>query len=224
MIFLRIIVFSALFALLLPAQAAKDANRRYQTKEGRDQIAATLADPHRDERQKPVELVAALGLKPGHAVADLGTGVGYLLPFLSRAVGPAGKVVGQDIQFDFIERAEKRAKEQGLKNVTFVVGSDRNPRLPERTFDVVFTLDSYHHFDYPGEMLPVIAGSLKPGGRFVICDFYKRPGAMPNGDAVAHVRLDKDDVIKEVEANGFRLVSQGEHIPGSQYLLFFEKK
>jgi predicted methyltransferase len=38
-----------------------------------------------------------------------------------------------------------------------------------------------------------------------------------------HIRLDRDDVIREVEANGFKLVSKREHIPDSQYLVIFEK-
>jgi len=41
------------------------------------------------------------------------------------------------------------------------------------------------------------------------------------GDAVNHIRLDMDDVIKEVEAEGFKAGAREEHIPKSQYLVFF---
>ena len=71
------------------AQVADDANKGYKTKEGRDKVAAGLDDPHRDGRQKPLELVAAMNIKPGMTVADIGTGTGYMLKFLSDAVGPA---------------------------------------------------------------------------------------------------------------------------------------
>ena len=46
---------------------------------------------------------------------------------------------------------------------------------------------------------------------------------MPNGRAMTHIRLNKPDVIKEIEANHFRLVSEREHVPGSQYMLILEK-
>jgi hypothetical protein len=41
--------------------------------------------------------------------------------------------------------------------------------------------------------------------------------------ALKHIRVDQDELIKEVEANGFRLVSKREHIPDSQYMVTFEK-
>jgi len=47
---------------------------------------------------------------------------------------------------------------------------------------------------------------------------------MPGGDAVQHIRLDEEDVAREVEANGFHLISQREINPGSQYMLIFEKR
>src|ERR1700684_79311 len=90
------------------AQVADDANKGYKTKEGRDKVAATLDDPHRDGRQKPQELIAAMNVKPGMTVADIGTGTGYMLPFLGKAVGASGKVFGEDIQSDFLARAKDK--------------------------------------------------------------------------------------------------------------------
>jgi len=67
------------------AQVADKANAAYKTPEGREQVAHTLVAPDRDAKQKPEELVQAMLLKPGMVVADIGTGAGYMLPFLSRA-------------------------------------------------------------------------------------------------------------------------------------------
>jgi predicted methyltransferase len=208
----------------LSAQVAKDANRAYQSKEGRENIAKTLADPHRDGRQKPAELMTALKLKPGMTVADIGTGIGYLLPWLSQSVGPKGKIFAEDIQEDFMEKARALVAEKKIPNVTFVVGTERDPKLPAKSLDLALTLDVYHHFDYPAEMLANIAKSLKRGGRLAIVDFYKRPEAMPSGNAMQHIRIDIDDVIREVEENGFKHVSTSEHIPKSQYIALFVKK
>ena len=217
----------ALFLLsvsLALSQVAGNANKGYQTKEGRESVARGLDDPHRDETQKPRELVEAMGLQPGQSVADVGTGVGYMLPYLSHAVGPTGHVIAEDIQEDFLDKAKFRVRTHNLTNVKFVLGTDRDPKLPADTLNAILVLDTYHHFDYPDQMLGAIRDSLLKDGRLFIVDYYRTLAAMPNGRALEHIRLDRDEVIQEVEDHGFHLVSKSEHIPKSQYMLVFEKK
>ncbi len=214
-------------AMPLMAQVASDANAGYRTHEGRERVGAALGDPARDARQRPKELVAALGIRPGSTVVDLGTGVGYMLPYLSHAVGGRGRVVGEDIAQDFLDDARKRASAAHLENVTFVLGTERDPRLPAGAADLVLVLDAYHHFDYPQEMLARIGEGLRPGGRLAIVEYYKRRGAMGPGDPdrpLTHIRLDADGVVKEVEAAGYTLLWRRDHVPGSQYIAMFAKK
>jgi predicted methyltransferase len=215
-----------LSAPMLP-QVAEKANEGYKTKEGRANVARTLADPARDERQRPRDIVDAMGLKPGNSVADVGTGVGFMVPYLSHAVGPTGLVFAEDIQSDFLDKAKSKAQLEHLTNVKYILGTDRDPKLPAATLAGVLVLDVYHHFDYPELMLGYIRDSLLSDGKLVIVEYFKRPGAMPNPDpnrAVEHIRLDQDDMIKEVEANGFRLVSKTDLVPKSQHMDIFVKK
>jgi ubiquinone/menaquinone biosynthesis C-methylase UbiE len=205
------------------AQVAGQANSGYQTEQQRQAVAKGLADPARDERQKPGELMRAIGLQPGMSVADVGTGVGYMLPFLSKRVGADGKVYAEDIFDDFLTAAKQHVAETNLTNVTLIKGTETDPKLPEGSLDVVLALDVYHHFDYPEKMLAAIYKSLKPDGRLAIVEYYKRPEAMAGGRALTHIRLDMPDVIKEVEANHFHLLSEKEHIPNSQYILVLRK-
>jgi ubiquinone/menaquinone biosynthesis C-methylase UbiE len=220
---IRAILATMALAGSLSAQVASQANSGYQTEQGRKSVAASLTDPARDEKQKPRELVQAMGVERGMTVADVGTGVGYMIPFLSRAVGRTGRVIAEDIFDDFLATAKKTAETQNLTNVLFVKGTDTDPNLPAGQMDEILVLDVYHHFDYPEKMLASLHKALKPGGKLVIVEYYKTQEAMPNGRALTHIRLNKPDVIKEIEANHFHLLSEREHIPGSQYMLMLEK-
>jgi ubiquinone/menaquinone biosynthesis C-methylase UbiE len=220
---MRIVVLCAALAVSASAQVATNANSGYQTEEQRQALARGLSNPERDKTQNPGKLVKDIGVAPGMTVADVGTGIGYMLPFLSRAVGPTGKVIAEDIFDDFLEGARQRSQSAKLANVTFVKGTATDPKLPEGQVDLVLALDVYHHFDYPDKMLAAISKALKPGGRLAIVEYYKRPEAMPNGRAMTHIRLDMADVIKEIEANKFHLVSEKEFVKNVQYILVLEK-
>ena len=181
----------------------------------------TLTDPSRDARQRPRELITALGIKPGMTVIDLGTGPGYMLPHLSEAVGTNGRVIGQDVFPDFLSKARERAS--ALKNVSFVEGTARSTNLPANTADLILVLDVYHHLDYPEQTLTDLRRALKPGGRLAIVEYHKNDIAM-NGGAKEHVRLGESDAIAEIESNGFRLLNKSDFAPQVQWLGIFQAK
>ncbi len=218
---MNLVILLLACALHLSAQVADKANERYRKPEGRASMLANLGAPDRADRIQAAAIVKALGIRPGQHVADLGTGGGALLPLLSKAVGPQGKVFAQDIYEDFLAAARKKAGDENLTNVEFVQGTDRNSMLKPNSVDLVLTIDAYHHFDYPAEVLASLKTAMKPGGRFVIVDYYKRPGAMSGVDAVEHIRLDLPEVVKEVSGFGWKLVEERVHVPNSQYIAVF---
>lgn len=220
-------VISVLLPLAAAAwgQIAQEANRDYETPALRAKIVERLESPARLANLRPAELVARLGIVRGSTVVDLGTGTGNLLEELSLAVGPAGRVVAEDIHGDFLERARDRVETGGLRNVDLVLGSETDPRLPAGAADLVVVLDAYHHFDYPEQMLAAIKRGLRPGGRLAIIEYHKLRGAMETGDpdfAVSHVRAGADQVVREVEAAGYRLLWRRDHAPGRQYIAMFQ--
>jgi predicted methyltransferase len=222
----RTLIIAVCTCVAAAAQVAGTANAGYKTAEDRAKVARSLAAPTRDETQRPRELVESMNLRPGMKVADVGTGVGYMLPYLSHAVGPSGEVYAEDIAPDFLEKAKLRASTTGLRNIKFIQGTDRDPKLPGGILDAVLVLDAYHHFDYPEAMLLGIHESLVSDGKLYIVDYYKRENAMGPGSgdrAIQHIRLDEDDVIREIQDHGFKLISKRDHIPGSQYVAVFEK-
>jgi ubiquinone/menaquinone biosynthesis C-methylase UbiE len=150
-----------------------------------------------------MEIAAAIGLKPGMTVADVGAGTGIYEPVFAKAVGPAGKVYAVDISKPLLAFIEKSMKEAGITNVTTVVGSDKTINLPPNSVDVVFTSDVYHHFEYPQAVLADIRRALKDGGQFIVVDYDNIPGVTAPS-RLQHVRTDKKTVIAEVTQAGFK--------------------
>src|SRR5215472_5826194 len=104
------VLLLSLWSVSAGAQVAGQANQGYKTAESRETVAKSLSTPDRDEKQKPREMVEAMSIKPGMVVADVGTGTGFMLPFLSQAVGSDGRVLSEDIFPDFLDKARNRAK------------------------------------------------------------------------------------------------------------------
>ena len=83
----------------------------------------------------------------------------------------------------FLAMARQSAENQNLANVTFIKGTTTYLKLPDGQVDIELVVDAYHHFDYPEKMLAALHKSLRPDGRLVIVEYYKRESAMPNGRA-----------------------------------------
>ena len=69
--------------------------------------AAWLDRPEREQEEAPSKAIAALGLKPGDVVADIGAGSGYYTVRLAEAVGPTGRVVATDMQPGMLATASR---------------------------------------------------------------------------------------------------------------------
>jgi len=208
----------------LGAQVATEANERYKSEEFRQNLAKGLDDPKRVERDKPDRLVAELNIQPGDVLADIGSGVGFMIPFFLEAVGPEGKLYAEDIQQDFLDKIEEKKEARGWSNVETVLGDERDPNLPAGALDLAFMLDAYHHFNYPEETLGHIRNAIKPGGRLVVVDFYRsRPHPRMSPERLAgHIRKDRDGFAAEIQGAGFELVRIFDQLP-YQYALVFRR-
>jgi len=147
-------------------------------------------------------LVAALALRPGEDVADVGAGTGLFLEPLHEAVGPDGTLYAVDLSPVFVEHLEQRAREEGLERVQVKQCDERSADLPPASVDAVFVCDTYHHFEYPRSTLASLRAALRPGGRLVVVDFERIPGTSREW-LLDHVRAGKDVFRAEIEAAGF---------------------
>ena len=176
------------------------------------ECAKVLEDPSRDKWQKPHEVVMALDLKPTEIVADIGAGTGY---FARRFAHQARKVYAVDIDQALLDIARKNAP----NNLETVLASPDDPRLPEQSVDTIFFCDVLHHIENRPAYYAKLAQVLKPGGRVVVIDFYKKE--LPVGPPPS-MKLSEQDVIAEFQEAGFKLAKRLDILP-YQYYLFFER-
>ncbi|MCL6257569.1 class I SAM-dependent methyltransferase [Aquiflexum sp. TKW24L] len=152
-------------------------------------------------------------------VADIGAGSGYYTFRIAKKV-PEGLVYAVEIQDPAIKYLEERSKELGFDNVVTIKGTEKSPMLPDDSIDLAIMVDVYHELEYPHEVLQNIKKSLKPDGKLLLIEYR---GEDPK---VAIKRLHKmtvDQVTKELSANGFTLVQNGQFMK-IQHFLVFEKK
>ena len=175
-------------------------------------------DPERDAWQKPGEVVAALGLRPGDVVADVGAGTGYFNPYWSRAVGSGGAVLAVDVEPRLVAHLRDRAEREGTRNVVPILGSADDPRLPPGAVDVAVLVNTYHHIDRRRDYFRRFGRFLAPGGRLVIVD-WRADGEVPVGPPPEH-RLPAERVAEELGTAGFVPVGGVDFLP-YQYIRIF---
>jgi predicted methyltransferase len=127
-------------------------------------------DETRERWQKVPEIVAALGVRRGSAVADIGAGRGFFTLRLAREVGSDGSVYAVDLDGGDLRRLRERAGEEGLRHVETIESEPDDPRLPAQSIDAALIVNAYHEMREHQAMLDGIRRALRPGGRLVIVE------------------------------------------------------
>ena len=196
-----------------------------------DYIAKAVAAPERsakdrerDARDKPAELLAFAGLKPGMKVVDLFGGGGYWSEILARAVGPGGSVtlVNNPGMFNFAKDDLKtRFGEGRLKEVKRRVVESCNLDLGRDQYDLITIYLSYHDIYWVDEegygwakidadrFLTQVHDALKPGGHLLLVDHAAKQGTGSSAAQDLH-RIDEAFTKKDVTSHGF-LVEKSWH-------------
>jgi ubiquinone/menaquinone biosynthesis C-methylase UbiE len=189
---------------------------RYGNPTDLDAYIKNLEDPDRDARQKPDEVVRALGLREGQTACDVGAGPGYFTLRLARAVGPKGLVYGVDVEPKILDALRERVAASGVRNVVPVLGLADDPLLPPAACDVVLVVNTYHHFPDGPAYLRRIVAALRTGGRIVNIDYHKRE--TPHGPPLSH-RVAREDFVRDAGQAGLAVAEEPRFLDHQYFLV-----
>jgi predicted methyltransferase len=204
---------AALLALAMSAAAMAAGIPAYVTRAVAD-TSRPKTDTEHDALRLPAQTIAFAGVKPGMKVAEFFPGGGYFTRPLSDVVGPTGHIYGiENAKWDDGSDA-KVAAAVADHNVSIQSGKFGDFTLPEKV-DLAWITQNYHDLHiakYGGVDMAAfnrhVYESLKPGGVYFILDHQANPGTTEEQIAKLH-RIEKSQVIREVEAAGFKLVGEG---------------
>ncbi|MCY7377612.1 MAG: class I SAM-dependent methyltransferase [Pyrinomonadaceae bacterium] len=155
-----------------------------------------------------------LKIAEGKSVADLGAGSGWFSTRAAKRVGAKGKVFAVEINQEYINYINDRAKKENFTNIQTVLGTEDNPKLPDGSVDAVLILKTYHEIGQPIKVLENLRKALKKDALLGIID--------KNGKGDDH-GIDKAQVIEEAKRAGFALKEEFDFTKadGMDYFLVF---
>jgi len=193
-------------------QGARPPGTHQDNTDGKEWIKR-LERPDRLPGLKIPEVIAALKLKPGDIIADIGAGVGaFTIPF-AKAVAPSGKALAVDIWPDLLDYMNEKAKKEGVSNLEAVLAALDDPKLPTKV-DVAFFHDVFHNTNDREAYLRALVPYLKPNGRIAIIEQEFDDPIAQKWD-LPEDRIKPEQVKGWMAAVGFHLVDEFDTFQGA---------
>ena len=181
--------------------------------------APWLTRESRDREEDCNKLITQLRLTPGLTICDMGCGNGFYTCRIAKRLGPKGQVLAVDIQPEMLTLLRERAASEKINNIKPVLGSLIDPEIPEGSCDLILCVDVYHEFSPPEHMLRAMRKALKPEGQLVLVEFRMEDPQVPI--KLEH-KMSKEQILKELPPNGFKLVREFDGLPW-QHAMWFSR-
>jgi predicted methyltransferase len=115
---------------------------------------------------------------------------------------------------------DRRIRDLQAKNVVSILSAPDDRLLADASIDRFFNRDTWHHIGHHARYLALMKQMLKPGGQVVMID--RKKAETPVGPPM-EMRIDRADLLKEMEANGFKLATGQTFLPHQYFLVFTVK-
>lgn len=131
----------------------------------------------------PPRVIQAIGIEPGMAVADFGSGSGHLALLAAEALGNTGHVYAIDVQRDLLKRLYNEAHRRNLRTLKVIWGDLEAPqgtKLADGSVDLVLMSNILFQAEDRPALFIEASRVLRPGGRLVVID-WNEPSARAGG-------------------------------------------
>jgi len=108
----------------------------------------------------------------GQRILDVGCGPGYATLDLSELVNREGRVVAVDVSSRFVTYLSAKIAAMGVTNVEPLLGDVQTLDLEPGQFDGAWARWVLCFVEDPAAVVHAVARTLRPGGRFVVQDYY----------------------------------------------------
>jgi len=169
-----------------------------------------------DRLRDPKAVVAALDLRPGMVVGDLGPGMGHFTLRFARAVEPNGVVYALDASQSTLDDLRDAADERGITTLRTVPVRRDRLEIPEPV-DILFVSATYHHLREPATYFAHVRAHLRPAAKVVILE-SRREGLLAFW--LAFHASSPRRVLREMTAAGYRLVATHDIVRGYWFGVF----
>jgi len=115
-------------------------------------------------------VIAALRLRPGERVLDIGSGPGMLASEMAAVVAPRGSVHGVDISPSMLALARGRPPPPGAPSPEYAQADALAMPFADASFDAVASTQVYEYVDDMPAALAEARRVLRPGGRLLVLD------------------------------------------------------
>lgn len=200
------------------------------TEAGKNRLAVLedtilFTNPKREEWEKTSKIISVLNLKPGQAIADVGSGPGYYTFKFSELVGNKGNVFAIDTVQEHLNYINNVNQKYGIRNIKTINTTGDTIGVSENQADVVFLCSLYHNIyamsreSERESFVNSINKALKKNGKLLVVDnaLVKESELPYHGPYIA-----KELIIGQFKYYGFRLVAEHAYIP-QRYILEFKK-
>jgi ubiquinone/menaquinone biosynthesis C-methylase UbiE len=181
------------------------------------ELHAQYTYPERKNWQKPQLVIKYLDIKPGSTVADIGVGDGYFIFRLANAVTKNGKAYAVDISDYHLKQIKKEVQKRNMPWIEIIRAKTMDPCLPDKSVDLVFICNTYHHLENRITYFKNLKNVLKPMARIAIIDYLPQHAPI-SGHGTSTVLI-----IDEMRKAGYFLQKQYDILPRQNFLIFIRR-